>query len=251
MNDILFYNNFRFNEFRFNGIKRSNNSHGIELHFIGYMKKGKGKIEYDSGVLEISENEMFYIPKGLKYCSTWIGTPEGVFDSIGFMYFPSKTDSGFKLQKIDYNEEIFNAFLPLSKNKNVDNGTIGALYNLLGLLEPKLELAHATTEETICEKLILLIKENPQKTIPEYANVLGVSESLLFKYTKKRLSKTPNRLRQEILSEKAKDLLTTTNYSIEQICDRLGFSSSGYFRKVFFSVYNKTPTSVRKETKFI
>lgn len=251
MNDILFYNNFRFNEFRFNETRRSDNSHGIEYHFIGYIKKGKGKIVSNSGVLELCENQMFYIPKGLKYCSTWIAKPEVVFDSIGFLYFPSKTDGGYKLQTIDYNEEIFNAFLPLSKSKSVNNGLIGALYNLLSILEPKLECADITTEESVCEKLILLIKENPQKTIPEYANVLGVSESLLFKYTKKRLSKTPNRLRQEILCEKAKGFLTSTNYTIEQICDKLGFSSSAYFRKVFYSVYLKTPSSVRKDAKLM
>lgn len=251
MNDIIFYNNFRFNEFSFNETRRSDNSHGIEYHFIGYIKKGRGKIVSSNGVLEVNENQMFYIPKGLKYCSTWIAKPEVVFDSIGFLYFPSKTDGGYKLQTIDYDEEVFKAFLPLSKNKSVNNGSIGALYSLLSILEPKLERDDSTTEESVCEKLILLIKENPQRTIPEYANILNVSESLLFKYTKKRLLKTPNRLRQEILCEKAKEMLITTNYTIEQICDKLQFSSSAYFRKVFFSVYRKTPSSVRKNTKLM
>ena len=251
MNDIIFYKNFCFNEFSSNETRHSNNSHGIERHFIGYIKKGKGKIVSGSGTLEIFENEMFYIPKGLKYCSTWIAAPEVVFDSIGFTYFPSKTESGFKLQKIKYDNQIFSAFLPLSKDKTIDNGSIGALYNLLSLLEPRLEKACSTTEEVICEKLLLLIKENPFKSIPEYSKMLNASQSLLFKYTKKYLAKTPNRLRQEVLCERAKELLCTTNYTIEQICDKLQFSSSAYFRKVFYSVYHKSPTSIRKEACFM
>ena len=33
----------------------------------------------------------------------------------------------------------------------------------------------------------------------------------------------------------------------EEICDSLNFSSAAYFRKVFQSIYKKSPTQMRKE----
>lgn len=251
MNDIIFYKNFCFNEFSFNETRRSDNTHGIEYHFIGFIKKGRGRITYEGGTLEINEGEMFYIPKGLKYNSCWIAEDKVVFDSIGFLYFPSNTTNGYKLQKINHDKELYGAFYPLSINKEINNASIGALYTLLYKLESVLELAPNSKADETSEKLVLLMKENAQKTIPEYARILGFSEALLYSYVKKSTGKTPNRIRQEILSEKALTLLTTTNLTIEQICDRLGFSSSAYFRKVFFSVYKKSPTCARKENKMI
>ena len=58
---------------------------------------------------------------------------------------------------------------------------------------------------------------------------------------------TPHALRQKILVEKAVELLTTTDIPIEEVSDRLGFSSSSYFRKILFAQTGKTPSAIRKE----
>jgi len=247
MNDIIFLKNFRFNEYCFFKTQHRDNSCGVDFHFVGLMKHGKGRIVSQKTVLEIEENEMFYIPKGCPYHSYWIAEDYVKFDSIGFLYFPNTTPCGYKLQKINFDAEISRAFLPLSEEKTVNATSIGALYNLLGLLETKLEQAPYGKDVAVCEKLILLIKDNPQLTVPEYATLCGVSETLLYNYVKKVLKKSPNHLRQEELCAKAKELLYTTTYSIEEISDKLGFGSSTYFRKVFKMICKKPPTYFRKE----
>jgi AraC-like DNA-binding protein len=95
------------------------------------------------------------------------------------------------------------------------------------------------------------MKENPHLSIPEYASQCQISESLLYHYVKRSSGKTPNQLRQEILCEKAAELLFTTSYTIEEICDKLGFSSAAYFRKVFHSVYHTSPSKMRKKENMI
>ena len=95
------------------------------------------------------------------------------------------------------------------------------------------------------------MKTDPHKTIPQYAQLCGVSEALLYHHIKKATGKTPNRIRQEILCEKAANILTTTNYTIEEICDMLKFSSAAYFRKVFHDIYHKAPIQIRKEGTLI
>lgn len=247
MNDILFCKNFRFNEYHFQENAHRDNSRGVGFHFIGFLKQGTCRIVSREQVLELGEGDMFYIPKGCKYHSYWESNGCVRFDSIGFLYFPTAATAGYQLQKLPRDAALWEAFRPLSEDKGVSCASIGALYRLLGMLEPVLIPAPGSSETSVYERLQLLMKENHRLTVPEYASLCGVSESLLYSYVKRISGKTPNRLRQEIVCQKAEKLLSTTGYSVEEICDKLGFSSAAYFRKVFKSVYGKAPSRVRKE----
>lgn len=247
MNDTAFYKNFRFNEFRFNRSLHGDHSDGIDFHHIRFVKHGKARFVLENQILEVEEGEMFYVPKGAKYHSYWIAADYYQYDSVGFLYFPTSATNGFKAQKIPYNATIWEAFAKLSKDKTVNTAFIGALYSLLGLLEPILELAPSSSDVATYERLLILIRENPHLTIPQYAARCQVSESLLYHYVKRCSGKTPNQLRQEVLCEKASELLLTTSYTVEEICDKLKFSSPAYFRKVFKSVYDTSPSQMRKK----
>ena len=247
MNDIIFCKNFRFNEYCFHENAHRDNSQGIGYHFLGFMKAGSGRLVSEHQVLDLQEGDMFYIPKGCRYHSWWIARECVRFDSIGFLYFPTTAPGGYELQKIDLDPEILEAFRPLSEDKTVSAASIGILYQLLGLLEMRLTPAPASHDVAVYEKMLLLMRDDPHRTIPEYAALCDVSQSLLYSYTKRCSGKTPNRLRQEILCEKAVQMLLTTSYPIEEICDKLQFSAPAYFRKVWSSIYDKTPSQMRKK----
>lgn len=215
------------------------------------MKHGRGRIVTIDQVLEIEENEMFYIPKGCRYHSYWIAEDYVCFDSIGFLYFPAEASNGYALQTIRHDADIWDAFMPLSRDKTVNTASIGILYRLLGRLEEILVPAPTSKKVAVYERLLRFMQRDPKMSIPEYAALCGISESLLYHNVKEIAQKTPNRLRQEIQCQKAAELLYTTNYTIEEICDKVGFSSATYFRKVFESVYHKSPSSVRKENSMI
>ncbi len=252
MNDILFFNNFYFNEFRQNGLGHTDNTHGVKKHFIGFMKKGSASIVSHDTKLVLCEGDMFYIPKGLKYHSWWNTGGEGaIYDSIGFSDFPVQDCGGFTLQKIARNDEIDRLFAPLSADKSINCSSIGALYSLLGVLEGKLCRTVRSKETEISEKLLLLMNKDHSRTVAEYAKELCISEATLYLYTKKALGKTPNRLRQEVCCNKACDLLKTTDYPIEQISETCGFSSTSYFRKVLREIIGRTPSEIRKKSQVI
>ena len=248
MNDIIFYKSFKFNEFNYNREVRCDNSHGVELHYIGYMKHGSGRIVTEGEEMRISAGEMFYIPKGCKYRSFWM--PEGDcvrFDSIGFLYFPTPTPNGYRLQKIERGERVMRAFAPLSESKEHSLASISALYSLLDILKDTMAEAPPDRETALYEDFRGHLRRDPRLTVPEYASLCGVSEALLYARVKEYSGKTPNELRREELCRRATELLRTTDRTVEDICDRLGFSSSNYFRKVFFEIYGKTPSQVRRE----
>ena len=251
MNDAIFFKHFRFNEFHFNETQHRDNSRGIDMHYIGRMKHGHGRIVSKGQMLEIKQNELFYIPKGCRYHSYWIADDFVTFDSIGFLYFPTNNSNGYLLQKIEQNQEIKEAFAPLSENKTLNATSIGTLYSLLGILESKLKSSPLTRDVGIYEEMVRYMETDPHKTIPQYACLCGVSDTSLYNYVKKATGKTPNRIRQEILCEKAVNILITTNYTVEEICDILKFNSAAYFRKVFHDIYHKAPTQVRKDGALI
>lgn len=251
MNNTIFLNNFSFNEYCFTQNVHRDNSNGITSHAIGYMKHGSGLIIAENQRLEIKAGEMFYIPKGQRYHSYWIKDGKVLFDSIGFLYFPSDYVNGYSLQKIDYDNKIFNCFLPLSECKEINNRSIGQLYTLLSLLENVLTPAPSKKQDEIVNKFLSLINENHRLNISDYAQKCNVSEPVLYRYVKESLNKTPNELRQEYACRKAINLITSSSLSIEEICSEVGFSSSSYFRKVLKQIYGKTPSQIRKDNNII
>jgi len=252
VNDTDFLNDFAFTEFIQKAPRHVDNSCGVTRHFIGYMKRGRALIVADDIRLELSEGDMFYIPKGLKYHSYWnTDGRTAVYDSIGFLHFPSPTPNGYLLQTVPYNDTVREIFLPLSQDKTLCTASIGRLYTLLAMLEPVLAEAPADRADSVINHLMILLNRNTERSIAAYAADCGISEAQLYLYVKKKLGKTPNRLRQEIKCRHAEELLCSTTLSVEEICGRCGFSSASYFRKVFRSVTQKTPSQVRREAKSI
>ena len=198
VNDTLFCRNFLFNEICFRQSAHRGDMRGVKLHYIGMIKHGAGRLFSQGEELELNEGELFYIPKGCRYRSHWLAEDYVCFDSIGFLYFPTQASNGYKLQKISYEKGVYDAFKPLSESKAVNASSIGALYQLLGLLEKVMEPAEIQKEFALYEKASLLMQENPQLQIPEYAALCGVSDSQFYHAVKKATNKTPNRIRQDI-----------------------------------------------------
>ena len=102
----------------------------------------------------------------------------------------------------------------------------------------------------VIEKAIEYMIEYPNSKISVIAKLFNVSESGIYILFKKHLNKTPNDIRLEILCEKAVLLLTTTDKSVQEISDTLGFSSTSYFRKTLKKCTDKTPREIRKSAIF-
>ena len=73
-----------------------------------------------------------------------------------------------------------------------------------------------------------------------------MSESAFYATFKKTTGLTPIEKKHAIQAQKAEILLKTTNLSIEDICDKIGFNSVKHFRNVMLKRYNQTPFQIRK-----
>lgn len=250
LNDIKFFKSFRFYLFRHRQYHHTDMTSGSPYHYLAQMVNGSGKIVADGITLNLNKGDVFYIPKGLCYHSHWYPENESVaFYSFGFEFFPLRSSS-FKLQKIELTHGETALFDALKENLIRSPQTVGRLYYLLGEISPRLLTDKRITCKTVNTALEFM-RNNPQSSIKEVAEFCDISESGLYIKFKKYLSKTPVTIKQEILTDKAKELLSNTDLPIEQISDSLGFSSSSYFRKIFYQKTQKTPTAYRKESRNI
>lgn len=218
------------------------------MHYFACIIKGYAEIISKNEKIQVKPNEIFYIPKGLKYQSRWFSDNNGQieFFSFGFEYSP--INKSFVLQKINCSAKLKELFDELCLEIPVTNKGIGMLYYFFGIIADSLKQAQNLSVNPTIEKATEYMTEYPNSKISDVAKYCNVSTSGIYSLFKKHFNKTPNDMRLELLCEKAVLLLTTTDKSIQQISDTLGFSSTSYFRKVLRKYLNKSPKEIRKSS---
>lgn len=255
MTDAEFYKSFHFNVF----LRRHSYSTdwmkdaGAPEHYFARLIKGTAKIVTARETLHIQSGDIFYIPHHLRYRSYWYPNEEGeiLLLSLGFQYFPSEAHVSYKLQTIDCNATEKAMLAELENDPTLSPLSIGRLYRFLGEVTPKMQLHSEKSGNTTISKALEFMRQNTAYSIKDVAAFCGVSESGLYAKFKKQLNETPVMVRNRFLVEKAVELLSSTDLTIEEISGQLGFCSSAYFRKVFRAQMGNTPNALRKQTKSI
>jgi transcriptional regulator GlxA family with amidase domain len=95
------------------------------------------------------------------------------------------------------------------------------------------------------------LQDNYQRDIlfPQVAARFGMSVRTLNRRFKSALGKTPLDYLQEIRINIAKDLLKTSNLSISEIADKVGYQDTGYFTTLFKKKLATTPNAYRNTVR--
>lgn len=244
MNDAQFYNGFVFRKFEYNKYYTSDSTKkGAPRHFFAKLLSGKAKLQCERFTVELSAGDVFYIPYGMLYRSHWYPDSNSVcFYSLGFSHLPSTVD--YKMQKIEGAGEIFDSIFS-DIELSVQN--IANLYLFFAKVKDRMVSRCNKVQNVVVTRAVDYMRANPSAHAADIANYMGISESGLYGLFKSQLDKSPLNIRLDILTEKATELLVTTDLPIEEISERLGFSSSSYFRKVLFKTTGKTPSAIRKQ----
>lgn len=245
MNSIILSNDYFFREIKLHKYHHTDNRTMPHPHFFAILLKGKAKLVSKTETVELEEGDVFYIPMDCSYESFWFGDSLE-WKSFGFTYFPEGEYKQFRMQKIPCGDELRKAISEIPIKNNMDSGVLGAFYTVISQLIPLMELDSRCKKAVLFEKASKIMNDNTDWDIPKIAEYCYVSESTLYAAFKKVSGKTPNQLRQEILSQKAIRMLTFSDKSIQEISDSLGFSSTSYFRKILFKSTGKTPSQIRK-----
>ena len=114
-------------------------------------------------------------------------------------------------------------------------GLVNHLIGMMYSLERNIELGKNQAQVDMVNKARLHIRESLESdlTIQQIAEDLGVSYSNFRKLFKEYTGLSPATYQQELRLLRAKELLTTTEYSIKEIAYRLNFESPDYFSAKF------------------
>ena len=246
VDDMIFCKSFLFNNYHFMNYKYTDNSAGIYIHYFAYMTKGHAKLCTKDETVHISQGDTFYIPNGCKYRSYWYGEPEIEFISLGFRFMPNFQNRYFVPQVIAKSENEIEVMREIVQCGAMDSVTVGKFYMLVGRLVQKMQYQYQDRQTELIEKVKYLLALHPDYAISDIAKECAVSESALYSAFRKHSEKSIHEIKKGIIMEASKNLLVSTDYTIEEISRRQNFSSSVYFRKCFKEYFGLSPREMRK-----
>jgi AraC-like DNA-binding protein len=259
MKHIYFSKPFVFSLHSFQNLRHTDNSAGIDVHYVARMRSGSARIRALSGEeIALETGDIFYLPQGLCYHSYWYpaktGTKRVEWESYAFSFLPSEQGREYALQKVVAGEEavahLDALFDALQKKQPVTSASVGHLYLFLDTVLPAMRVSsYDDPSAEILQRAISYISKNPDFRVSELAKFCNVSESGLYGIFRSRAGASPIDIKNRILIERACDLLVTTDQSVEQIATKLGFCSSAYFRKIFVRTVGSPPRQFRKENR--
>ncbi len=249
MDNTLFYNSFNFRRLSAKKYRHTDNSSGIDCHFLARMRHGRAHFVSEGGEEMIAEaGDIFYLPLGLRYHSYWTTDRECVeWESYAFLYFPDRSGKLYAMQKVAGNATACLHLDALAADLRVSPTSVAHLYAILGEVLPSMREVDPDPRRDLYSKARSYIHAHPDLRVPELARHCGMSESGLYAFFKSYANTTPITEKNRILAGRAITLLGTTDLSVEMISERVGFQSVAYFRRIIKAEYGKTPTELRRE----
>jgi AraC-like DNA-binding protein len=224
-----------------------------------------GEAEFSDGenTIDIKVGDMVFVPIGSTYISKWRGEPDieyitmhFVFDSAGGLI----TDGKPMLQKLcisDRDEMLRDyefIFANLgSSDMDISLETLSVIYRVFSKTLPYLK----TVDDDKIDERIKAAKEYINQNysadikIPELAAEVAMSPSAFYASFKRAVGMTPVEYKNTVTMKHAMRLLAEEAYSIEEISEKLGFSSSAYFRRMFKSFCGMSPREYMKQSREI
>lgn len=150
-----------------------------------------------------------------------------------------------RLYKRAYEAAIEEAAYSQQEMAGIVNHLIGKMYSL----ERNIELSKNQPQVDMVNKARLRIRESLESelSIQKLAEDLGVSYSNFRKLFKEYTGLSPAIYQQELRLLRAKELITTTDFSIKEIAYRLNFESPDYFSAKFKAKMGCKPSELRAE----
>ncbi len=246
MNDLSFCKSFAFCAFQFTRNRHTDKSCGTICHHIGRLTAGRAEFVTDGEKICFEAGDVFFIPCGCRYHSYWYGEDKIAFESYAFTYTPDAGETRYTLQKLNLTPQAQRCIEELSADRRVTPKSVGLLYQFLGEVQPAMTAAGKDAKSALVERAKRYILAHPDFTVPQLAMHCRVSESRLYAIFREVTGHTPVGEKHRVLADRAAALLQTTDLSVEEIGERLGFGTAAYFRKVLRAVYGMTPREIRK-----
>lgn len=229
-------------------IKEMKSMYFFDTFTIGYITKGNAKFIFpDNTVLYANEGDAIYIPYTTYYMSTWTGSPDIEFYSLQYR-FSSPWDIMYKFKVIKkFPEKGFANLLEAYEKKDNFISTMSCFYSLLENIFSNLQHVTPLPKYPEIKKAVEYIESNfTDKIKVEFlAKLCNLSQARFYSLFKSVMGITPIEYKNNLLADHAIYMLRSTNCSIEEISEKLGFCTPGYFRRLVKKKTGKLPKQIR------
>ncbi len=230
---------------------------GKEKTTISYISKGSVTISTAGAEISATEGDIIYQPDGIKYTSTWKGTPDVEFYSIHFDFLhlrETRIDRIFALQSIakDKTGDLGVLIIKIFDNYEKDDSerliALSDFYLLWSKILPHLDSnIKSEFSPAVNAALEYIEKEYLRNfSVSELALHCHLSESRLYHKFSSEMKCSPIHYRNKLRIQKAIEYLKDGNYSVSEISEELNFNSPVYFRKIFKQMTGFSPIEYKK-----
>jgi AraC-like DNA-binding protein len=225
-----------------------------QRHTFGYIERGEIVFESESVKFTARENDIVFVPQGLRYRSVW--SPNSACLSCHFQFPQYEEPFGNKVYPLQKfrdqadKKEHFSFLVAHEEDRHALFASLSHFFSLCDLLFPLLQYRTASKVSERIRRSVTYIEENFTQpiTVEELAALSCMSTSHFFACFKEELGISPIAYKNKLLCDRAAQLLTDDRAaSIEEISDRLGFSSCAYFRRLFRDYCGTSPRDYRKQ----
>lgn len=232
---------------------------GYKQPQIIYCTKGSGTLILDGKSYIIKPSMGFFLPAGYPHeyypneeiwDTHWV-IPGGESSERIMNHFGFGKARVFEISEIKTLEHHFRKMHEALRDDSIFGNyrVAGYLYDFL--IELYRVTSSAATRKIISSAVLKAVdyinaNYNSTITMEQLCNESGVSEQHLCRLFRSALGSRPMEYVAKRRIQTAKELLTDTEYSVDEIAERVGFCSGSYFCKLFKRYEGMTPTQFRR-----
>ncbi len=223
----------------------------LGIYVILYCEEGYISVTVNNKNFLIHSGEFLFLPNRIKnityrcYC-----TPHHLSYSFGFRSFPSITDFDYPTQIVlDLNGQLkkYMSEIPLEQADENHCAVTWKFYRFLTFFHEQLSSQIYKHFDQI-KLAVEYMQAHDIYDVATLARHCGMSVTRFHVAFREVTGTTPLKMKHSLQMFKAEMFMSSTDLSIEEIAQQVGFSDIDYFRKIFKRHYsNKTPRVIRKE----
>ncbi len=227
-----------------------------DYYVFEYVVKGVGHIETPEEKYTVTEGDFYFLNK-LRY-HIYYSDPDNPYEKIflvlkgsfvDFLVSNYLSNDSVYIKKCNLNGHMMHIINLLSRDGpiNYDRLAISVLELFQQVFPQPYRTKQSSTRvpEMVKNYIDAHITENI--TLDDISNALYISKSHIERAFKKEYGQTPIAYWASQRIMQVASMLETTNYSLSEIAQMLGFSDVKYMSKSFKKIKGKTPTEYRRD----
>ncbi len=228
----------------------NNGRHLFDRFF--YIKKGSIEFILNNGQKAIfNEKDIAYLPYDITYTSRWL--EDGEYISVNFIFTDTKdqllhfSDNISLALKDTYNEliktfeEIWNAQINVTDDHVLLKTSL--LYKILYKIVNFSDNTHTTKEQGRIQEALKYLESNyiAEFDLNTLADKCNLSSEMFRLYFQKVKGMPPMKYKTMLRLQKARELLSTKEYSVKEVSNIVGYNDVSYFSRIFKKEFGYPP----------